>query len=185
MIPGEGSAHRHRSPVQSVTLSASRGCAPQTRSRCLLHSGSSSWERPFVTATQLHRNSSLVLWLVRLRSYCYTSLAFLWATRVGFLDQVAKRRPSRCVRPLQRSRVENHRTRSQLRSGELYRRTIPSTTSCRPCTRYLASQHGASLLGTLCDVVRNPRCRSVVLFGASTGLSCQARLKPRFRVCQR
>ena len=68
---------------------------------------------------------------------------------------------------------------------ELCRRTIPSTTSCRPCTRYLASQHGASLLGTLCDVVRNPRCRSVVLFGTSTWLSCQARLKPRFRVCQR
>ena len=106
-------------------------CAPQTRSRCLLHSGSSSWARPFVTATLLHRNSSLVLWLVRFRSYCYTSLAFLWATRVGFLDQVAKRRPSRCVRPLQRSRVENHRTRGQLRSGELCRRTIPSTKSCR------------------------------------------------------
>ena len=70
--------------------------------------------------------------------------------------------PSRCVRPLQRSRVENHRTRSQLRSGELCRRTIPSTTSCRPCTRYLASQHGASLLGTLCDVVRNPQERGTL-----------------------
>ena len=81
---------------------------------------------------------------------------------------------SRCVRPLQRSRVENHRTRSQLRSGELCSRTIPSTTSCRLCTRYLASQHGASLLGTICDVVRNPRCRSVFTWAGHRLLPCCA-----------
>ena len=42
-----------------------------------------------------------------------------------------------------------------------------------------------SLSGTLCDVVLNPRCRSMILFGASTGPCCPAKLKPKLRLCQR